>query len=272
MWSRKLRTCSRLTLQDLPDQVVDDVAVVAGEAGDEAGDVGSSLHRQRRQLERGDPSFGASLQSGDVGARQLQSHHLVEIARGLVEREAQISGPDLDELATRSKARQRQRRVGPAGDDQPDLRREVLHQVGHPVLDLGLLDDVVVVEHHHDRVGEGGEVVEQRHNERLCRRLASKRRSASAPSPTPGAAVRSAAMKYAQNSAGSLSLASLFHGNPCGGFWCSAGGVVGGRAARRASGTTAGARVVKTVGWCCVPDGGDGRCRRGWWRSGERGA
>ena len=29
----------RLTLQDLPDQVVDDVAVVAGEAGDEAGNV-----------------------------------------------------------------------------------------------------------------------------------------------------------------------------------------------------------------------------------------
>ena len=56
----------RLTLQDLTDQVVDDVPVVAREAGDEAGDVSSSLHRQRCQLERGDPSFGASLQSGDV--------------------------------------------------------------------------------------------------------------------------------------------------------------------------------------------------------------
>ena len=99
----------RLTLQDLPDQVVDDIPVVAREAGDEAGDVGSSLHRQRCQLERGDPPFGASLQSGDVGGRQLQSHHLVEIGRGLVEREAQISGPDLDEFAAGSKARQRQR-------------------------------------------------------------------------------------------------------------------------------------------------------------------
>ena len=161
----------RLTLQDLPDQVVDDVPVVAREAGDEAGDVSSSLHRQRCQLERGDPSFGASLQSGDVGGRQLQSHHLVEIGRGLVEREAQIIGPDLDEFAPGSKARQRQRGVGPTGDDQPDRGREVLHQVDHPVTNVGLLDDVVVVEHHHDLVGEGGEVVEQRHNERFGRRL-----------------------------------------------------------------------------------------------------
>ena len=185
MWSRKLRTCSRLTLQHLPDQVVDDVAVVAGEAGDEAGNVVSSLHRERRQLERGDPSFGASLQSGDVGGRQLQSHHVVEIGRGLVEREAQIGGPDLDEVAARSKARQRQRRVGPTGDHQPDLRREVLHQVGHPVLDLGLLDDVVVVEHHHDRVGDGGEVVEQRHNERFRRRLR-RRQQRQRAFPDPG--------------------------------------------------------------------------------------
>ena len=127
----------RLTLQDLADQVVDDEAVVAREAGDEAGDVVSSLHRERRELERRDPAFGAPLQRGDIARRQLQSHHFVEIGRGFVEREAKIGGPDLDEFAAGSEARQRQRRVGPAGDDQPDLRREVLHQVGHPVVDVG---------------------------------------------------------------------------------------------------------------------------------------
>ena len=55
-----------LALQDLFDQVVDDVAIVAGEAGDEAGDVVSPLHRERRQLERGDPAFGAALQRRHV--------------------------------------------------------------------------------------------------------------------------------------------------------------------------------------------------------------
>ena len=107
-----------LTLQDLLDQVVDDVAVVPGEAGDEAGDVVAPLHRERRQLERGDPAFGAPLQRGDVLRRQLQPHHLVEVRGGLVGREAQVGRADLDELAARAQAGQRQRRVGAAGDHQ----------------------------------------------------------------------------------------------------------------------------------------------------------
>ena len=63
-----------LTLQHLLGQVVDDVAVVPGEARDEAGDVVPALHRQRRQLERGDPPLGAPLQRCDVLRRQGQSH------------------------------------------------------------------------------------------------------------------------------------------------------------------------------------------------------
>ena len=57
----------RLTLQDLFDQVVDDVAVVTGEALDELRDVVSSLHRERCQLERGDPAFGPPRENGELG-------------------------------------------------------------------------------------------------------------------------------------------------------------------------------------------------------------
>ena len=39
--------------KDLLGQVVDDVAVVTGEPGDEGGGVVAALHRERRQLERG---------------------------------------------------------------------------------------------------------------------------------------------------------------------------------------------------------------------------
>ena len=101
-----------LTLQDLFHQVVDDVAVVTGEARDEARDVVAALHRERRQLERGDPALGAPLQRGDVARGQVQPHHLVEVRGGLVGREAQVGGTDLDELAPRAQASQRQRRVG----------------------------------------------------------------------------------------------------------------------------------------------------------------
>ena len=69
--SRKLPDVVGLALQDLLDEVVDDVAVVAGEARDEPGDVVAALHRQRRELERGDPAFGAPLERGDVLGREL---------------------------------------------------------------------------------------------------------------------------------------------------------------------------------------------------------
>ena len=57
--------------QHLLDQVVDDVAVVAGEAGDEAAGVLASLERQRRQLKRRDPPLGPLLQGGDVSRGKI---------------------------------------------------------------------------------------------------------------------------------------------------------------------------------------------------------
>ena len=105
-----------LALQHLLDQVVDDVPVIPCEAGDEPGDIVAPPHRQRRQLKRGDPPFGAALKRCDVLCRQPQSHHPVQVRRSLFRREAQISGTDLDELAAPSQPGQRQRRVGATGD------------------------------------------------------------------------------------------------------------------------------------------------------------
>ena len=141
-----------LTLQDLLDQVVDDVAVVPGEARDEAGDVVSTLHRERRELERGDPAFGAPLERRDIPRGQVQVHHLVEVCGGLVRREAQIGRADLDQFAARPQASQRQRRIGAGGDHQVDPRREVLQEERHAALDVAGVDQVVVVEHQHDVV------------------------------------------------------------------------------------------------------------------------
>ena len=159
-----------LTVQDLLDQVVDDVAVVPREARDEAGDIVAPLHRQRRQLEGGDPAFGAPLQRGDVPRGEIQPHHLVEVRGGLVRREAQIGGADLDELAPRPQAGQRQRRIGAGGDHQVDLWGQVLQQERHPVIDVVRVDHVVVVEHQHDVVRHRAELVEQRGEDRLDRR------------------------------------------------------------------------------------------------------
>jgi hypothetical protein len=161
-----------LALQDLLGQVVDDVAVVPGEAGDEAGDVVSSPHRQRGQLERGDPAFGASLQRSDIPCRQRQSHHPVEVRRGLVGREAQVGGSDLDQLIARPQASQGQLRVLAGADHQVHLRREVLEQEGHAGPEFGAVDEVVVVQHQVDVVRDGAELVDHRGQDSLDRWLA----------------------------------------------------------------------------------------------------
>ena len=74
--SRKLAHLRRLARQHLLDQVVHDVAVVAGERGDERADVGTSLHGQRGQLQRGDPPLGARLQRRDVARGQSRAPSL----------------------------------------------------------------------------------------------------------------------------------------------------------------------------------------------------
>ena len=56
--SRKLRTLVGLPVEDLLDEVVDDVPVVAGEPGDERATGRRGPQRQRGQLQRGDPALG----------------------------------------------------------------------------------------------------------------------------------------------------------------------------------------------------------------------
>ena len=160
-----------LTLQDLLDEVVDDVAVVPSESCDEAGDVVAPLHRQGRQLERGDPALGPRLQRVDISCGQIQPHRLVEVRGGLVRREAQVGRTDLHELATRPQAGERQRRVGAGSDHEVQPRGQVLQQECHSVLHVVHVDEVVVVEHQHDVVRHCGELVNQRRENRLDRRL-----------------------------------------------------------------------------------------------------
>ena len=98
VWSKKLRTRFGLTLQDLVDQIVHDVAVVAGESPDEPGNVLVALHRERGQLQAGNPAFGARFQGGDVLRREVEAHHLVEKAGGFGGGKAQVGGAQFGQL------------------------------------------------------------------------------------------------------------------------------------------------------------------------------
>src|SRR5579859_6682068 len=106
----------RLPLQHLLDQVVHDVAVVTGKAADELRDIVSPLHRERGQLECGDPAFGPRFQNGELACRQVQGHGVIQVSRSLVRREPQIGGADLDELAASAQPSQREWWVGAASN------------------------------------------------------------------------------------------------------------------------------------------------------------
>ncbi len=159
-----------LTLQDLFGQVVDDVAVVPGEAGDEAGDVVATLHRKSSELERGYPSLGAFFQSSHVLPCELQSHGPVEVGSGLGGGEPQVCRTDLDQFSTGAQPGDRERGIGTAGNHQVKLWRQVIEQERHTFLDLARLDQVVVVEHQHDVVSGRAEVIEERREYEVDRR------------------------------------------------------------------------------------------------------
>src|SRR5664279_6079668 len=133
-----------LTLQNLLDQVVHDVPVIAREPGDETGDVVTSLHGERGQLERSDPAFGASLQCGDVCRCEAQPNDVVEIGRHFVGSEAQVGGADLDQLAAGPQPSQWQEGVSSAADHQVDVRGKVLQEEHHAGPDIRPVDQVVV--------------------------------------------------------------------------------------------------------------------------------
>jgi hypothetical protein len=151
-----------LAVEHLLHEVVDDEPIVAGEARDEPTDVVAALHRQRRELQRRDPSLGTGFERVDVGRAQRQTHRLVEVARGFVRGEAQVGGANLAELAAGAQARQGQRRVGAAREHEVHVRCAVFEQERDRLVDLGRLDHVVVVEHEHHAGLARLDVVQQR--------------------------------------------------------------------------------------------------------------
>jgi hypothetical protein len=136
----------RLMAQHFLDQVVDDVAVIAGEPGDEAAHVRAPLKGQSSQLQRGDPSLRPRFQGGHVRHGEVESGDLVEVRRGLVGREAQVGCPDLHQLTAHPPTRQGQLRVGACAEHDVHGRRQVLDEERHALADLRTVHQVVVVQ------------------------------------------------------------------------------------------------------------------------------
>ena len=148
--------------QDLAHEVVDDEAVVPGEAGDEAGDVVPVLHRQGGELEGGDPPLRAGVQRS---RRRRRSGRGPCASLRYAPASSAVNRRSAARIST-SSPRARNRARGNAGSARLAITRWTCggrwsSRNAIPSWMSGALDDVVVVEHQHDVVGDGVELVEQ---------------------------------------------------------------------------------------------------------------
>ena len=97
---------------------------------------------------------------------EADAHDVVQEGGRLPLCETQIGGTQLEQLTAGPQACHRERRVGAGGDGHAGVRREVVEQERHRVVDFSGLDDVIVVVRQHERPVETVEVVEQAHHDR----------------------------------------------------------------------------------------------------------
>ena len=141
---------SRLPVEHLLAEIVQDKPVTAAEGSHEAGDVIAATHGQRRHLQAGDPALGAGVQHGNVGFGEPQAHQLIKQHGRFFRRETQVPRADLAQLPAGAKACQRQRRVDPGGDDEMQLRRHTVDEESHAFVNGLLVYGTVIIENDHN--------------------------------------------------------------------------------------------------------------------------
>ena len=151
----------RLPGEHLFGQEVTDEPVVPGELADELVRRRMTAQRQRGQVHAGRPAFRPRHQIRQIRTIQLNARYRVHQHRHVRGGQAQLVGPDIEQLAGRAQAAQPQRRIGPGGQHQLDRRRQVREQEVQLLVAGPLGDDVVVVEHQDDRCGQRGQRVDQ---------------------------------------------------------------------------------------------------------------
>ena len=156
-----------LTAQDLCHQVIDDLAIIAGEGGNVAPPVLAVSQRQADQLQSRGPSLRALPQNADLLGRQAQPQRPVEQRRRLPGAQPQVRRPNLQQLSARPQPRQRQRRITAPGQRHLHRPGKVVDEERHRLMHIGAADHVVVIEHQHDRARQQGERIDQQRQRQL---------------------------------------------------------------------------------------------------------
>jgi hypothetical protein len=98
---------------------------------------------------------------------QLKADRRAQQLGRLLKGEAQLALAQLGQLTAGPQPGQRQRRVSAASQHQPQRSWQVLQQEAERLVDRLGLDQVIVVQHQHDRIGHASQLVDQRGRHRL---------------------------------------------------------------------------------------------------------
>ena len=117
----ELATADRL--EELVPDVVDEKAIVAGEAGDRAVEVGRLGQREAGEVERRRPALAAADQGVELARGQLEPERGEQLSR-FAGGHQQVPGAELGDFAVGAHAADRQRRLGAGREDELRTGRE----------------------------------------------------------------------------------------------------------------------------------------------------
>ena len=112
--------------------------------------------REGGQVNSRRPALGPGHQIGEIGLAELDAGDGRDELGGLAGFEAQFTGPDFGQFAGRPPAGQRQRRVSPGDQHEPDGWRKMQQQESELVVAAALGDHVIVIQHHDNRIAQPG--------------------------------------------------------------------------------------------------------------------
>ncbi len=126
--------------------------------------------RQGDGVQPNGPALHLFDQGSDARWRQGRSGGLLQQRLRLVRSKAQVGSPDLDELALRRQAAQRQRRVKACAHDQMQGRRRMAQQLADKLMDRSRAQVVVVIQDQRKGLRDVVQFVEQRGRQIVRRR------------------------------------------------------------------------------------------------------
>ncbi len=108
------------------------------------------LHRERDQVQTGNPAFRPTHQPLQLFFRERRGEHLAQKLTCFALLEAQFVRTNLDQLPVGSQTRKRQVWVHAAGEDQMQMSGQMLQEEGHALVNARLFDHLIIVQKEDD--------------------------------------------------------------------------------------------------------------------------